>query len=124
VESEDGGAFNLTYTFDPEEIKPEFQKVTASNPMLHHILSDVGLTKYGMSFHQYEGQEFLVQVLHTAIDEVKNYLHANVSIDPTVEMEDFFTATAEIDGDKIYYSITPSPVIKQHVKDDANTEAA
>lgn len=125
VESEDGkGSFNLTYTFDPSEIKPEFEKVTASNPVLHHILADVGLTRYGISFKSYEGQEFIVPTMVVVADAIKAYLHANVSIDPAVELEDFFTATAEIDGDKVYYSLTPSAIIKQHVKEDAAIETA
>jgi hypothetical protein len=124
-ESEDGkGSFSLTYTFDKDEIKPEFATVTASNPVLHHIIADVGLTKYGVSFRSYEGKEFIIPTMCTVADCIKAYLHANVSIDPAVEMEDFFTATAEIDGDKVYYSLTPSAIIKQHVKEDASIETA
>ena len=124
-EAEEGKAsFNLTYTFDAEDIKPEFDKVTFNNPVVHHILSDVGLTKYGISFKAYEGQEFIVPTMCVVFDCIKAYLHANVAIDPAVEMDNFFIANAELDGDKIYYSITPSAIIKQHVKEDAAIETA
>jgi len=124
-QTEDGkGSFSLTYTFDKDDIKPEFEKVTASNPVLHHILADVGLTKYGISFKSFEGQEFIVPTMCVVADCIKAYLHANVSIDPTVELEDFFEATAQLDGDAVYYSLTPSAIVKQHIKADADIETA
>jgi len=125
VESEDGkGGFNLSYTFNVEDIKPEFDKVNVNNPVLHHILADIALSKYGISFKPFEGKEFILPVSCIVADCIKNYLHANVSIDPKVEMEDFFEANAEIDGDQVYYSLTPLSIVKQHVKGDAELETA
>ena len=56
-------------------------------------------------------------------DSIKEYMRANVNVDPKVELPDFFTAEAQLDGDKIYVAITPSEVLKQHVKDDAAIES-
>lgn len=124
IESEEGkGGFNITYTFDVDDIKPEFEIVSAKEPVLHYVLADVALTKFGMVFHACEGKEFIVPIMCTTADCLKSYLHANVAIDPTIEFDDFFTATAEVDGDRVYYKLTPHPAIKQHVKDDVKTEA-
>ena len=121
-EDKEKGSYSLNFTFDESDITKEMKVVTFKDPTLHHIISDVGVTKFNICFHSYEGQEFIVPVMAACADAIKEHLRANISIDPKLEMEDFFTATAEMDGDKVYCSITPSAVLKQHVKDDASIE--
>lgn len=120
-EDETKGSYSLNYTFDEKDITKDMKQVTYKDPVLHHIISDTGL-KFRLGFNSYEGQEFIVPVIGVCAQAIKDYMRANVNVDPKLELEDFFTATAEMEGDKVYVGITPSAVLKQHVKDDASTE--
>ena len=57
-----------------------------------------------------------------AADCIKEYLRANIDVDPELELKDFFTATVQADGKENYYAITPSATLKQYIKDDAALE--
>ena len=121
--AEDGNdSYTLKFTFDPEDIKDDFVKVTLKDPMFRSILADIGLTKYGLSFKSIDGTEFVTPTMCTIADCIKSYLNANVAVDPVVEMEKYFKASAELDGDKVYYRLTPYEILKQHIKNDAQKE--
>lgn len=124
VKGEEDGkdSFTLTYTFNPDDIKKDYVKATLADPTFHHIVGDIGLTKHGLAFRTLNGKEFMVPVMCIVADAIKNYLHANASIDPTVELDKYFKASAEIDGNKVYYKLTPGEILKQHIKADAEQE--
>ena len=115
-------SYTLTYTFNENDIKEDFVKANLSDPVFHCIIADIGLTKYGMSFRSIEGKEFIAPTMCVVADCIKNYLHANVALDPVVELDKYFTAKAELDGDKVYYTLTPWEILKQHIKADAENE--
>jgi len=115
-------SYVLTYTFNADNIKETYVKANLGDPVFHHIIADVGLTQHGLSFRKLDDKEFLTPTMCVIADCIKNYLHANASIDPVVELDNYFKASAEIDGDKIYYKITPGEILKQHIKADAENE--
>ena len=123
-EDETKGSWNLAFTFNEEDVTSDMKKYGYNDPVLHSILADTGLTRYDLSFNSYEGQEFILPVMCAVADSIKEYMRASVNTDPKMELDGFFTAEAQLDGDKIYVAITPSEILKQHVKDDAAIEAA
>ena len=122
---EGNNSYVLTYSFDEKIFEnKDWAVVTIADPVFHHILADVGLTRYALAFRAVEGKEFISPVMSTCADCLKAYMHDNIQIDPAIELENYFRATAELDGNKIFYKFTPEEVIKQHVKDDAANENA
>lgn len=127
-EDETKGSYNLSYTFDVDDVKdikksnPDTKEYNFNDPTLRHIISDISLKKFAIAFNTYEGQEYINPVMCACADAIKEYMRANVNIDPKLELDDYFSANAEVDGEKVYISVTPSAVMKQHVKDDASTE--
>jgi hypothetical protein len=52
-------------------------------------------------------------------------MRANVAIDPELEMTNYFTASAKLEGDgSVYIGVEPSALMKQHIKDDAAIDQA
>ena len=122
-EDETKGSWNLAFTFNEEDVTNDMQKFGYNDPVLHSIVADTGLSRYDLCFNSYDGQEFIIPTMCVVADAIKDYMRANVNVDPKMELTDFFTAEAQLDGDKIYVAITPSEVLKQHVKDDAAIES-
>lgn len=126
-EDETKGSFNLAFTFDENDIPADAQTVDVIDPVLNHILTQEALKAYNMNFYTNASQnnkpvDQIGIALGVAADCIKEYLRENASVDPNLELDDFFTATVQTDGNKNYYAITPSAALKQYVKDDAAIE--
>jgi hypothetical protein len=122
-ETEDGkGSFSLTYTFEPDDIKKEWDSVESKDAMVRNIFADIGYSNYGIAFKSTEGISYINPIMCAIADCIKEYLRANVQLDPGIELENYFTASAELEGDKVYCKIIPGEILKQHVKDDAELE--
>lgn len=123
------GSYNLGMTFYDDDIKAlnetgiPVKSASFSDPILHHIITSIALDTYGIAFSNYTGKEFVIPILCAAADCLKKYSIINVESDSKIELADFFTTEAEKDGNGVYVKITPGPVLKQHVKDDATIEA-
>ena len=125
IESEDGeDSFALTYTFNEDDMKdiPKENIANLGDKAMHYMIADLGLTTYGCCLESANGRDQLDVILCTCAQAIKDYMVANVDIDPELEYPDFFKATAEHDGDKVCIKITPMEVIKQHIKDDRISE--
>ena len=126
-ESEDGeDSFSLTFTFNEEDMKdiPKENIAGLSDQVFHYMLADFGLNNYGICLETVNGKDFLCDILCACAEAIKSYMINNVDIDPVLVYDDFFKATAEHDGEKVYITITPMEVLKQHVKDDKVNEKA
>nr|DAE82564.1 MAG TPA: hypothetical protein [Caudoviricetes sp.] len=121
-EDENRGSYNLSFTFDPKDIPEGAEIVDFSDPVFRHIVSDEGYNRYRILFTTYDGQDYMTPAFAVAADCIKEYLRANVDVDPELELKDFFIATVQADGKENYYAITPSATLKQYVKDDAALE--
>lgn len=125
-EDETKGSFNLSFTFNPEDIPKDAEVVDISDPTANHIFYQEAFQVYKMNFFSSSNASSnnMEIALIEAAEAIKEYLRANANTDPNLEFDDYFTATVETDGDKNYYAITPAAVIKQYVKDDAAIEEA
>ncbi len=121
-EDENRGSYNLAFTFDAKDIPEGAEVVDIQDPVFRHILADEGYRRTHVRFVAMDGQDYMSPAMAACADCIKEYMRANANIDPELELKDYFTATVEIDGDKNYYSITPSAQLKQYVKDDAANE--
>ena len=124
-EDESKGSYNLTYTFDESDITDSGAKVYDVTDMLYrHMMYSVASRDHGMEFKSDTNTDYMARIMCITADCIKNYMTQNIKIDPQIELDDYFTITAELDGEKVYCAVTPSAVLKQHVKDDASIEAA
>lgn len=124
-EDESKGSYNLAYTFDENDIAESGAKVYEVTDMLfRHMAYTVGARDHGIEFKSDTNTDFMARVFCITADCIKNYMVQNIKIDPQIELEDYFTIRAELDGEKVYCNITPSALLKQHVKDDASIESA
>lgn len=125
----DEGSWALNYTFSESDLDKENWTIVnyPDDQVAFGMVSDIAFSRYGMVFKFLpkdadgkicEGSP--QELLCTCIDTVYDYMRANVAQDPTLEYTDYFTATAKVDGDgSVYVGITPSALLKQHVKDDS-----
>ena len=128
----DEGSWALTMTFDEKDIDYENSAVAKypEDQVLAGIIYDIGYSRYG-AFFKFQDKDNNNEVcegspqelLCTCIDGVADYMRANVSVDPVLEMENYFTATAKLEGDgSIYIGMEPSALMKQHIKDDSSID--
>ena len=82
----------------------------------------MSLTNYGLSLEVFNGRDYLADVMCVAARAVRDYMIANVDIDPELDIPDIVKCTAEHDGNDIIIGISPYEVLKQHVKDDRVSE--
>jgi len=54
------------------------------------------------------------------IDAIADYMRGNVAVDPELEFTNYLSFKAELSGNDVYIGITPSPLLKQFVKDDSS----
>lgn len=130
------GSYNLSYTFNEDDITDDMDVVKDNFPQYRHIFCNVSFNKFGINFDSIkaDGEENAadyISYMHSILfDEIKQYLKANVEFDNELkfvfidddEEVEMFIASSALDGDKVYYSFTPSEVLKQFVKDDASIE--
>ena len=123
--SEDGeDSFSLTYTFNEDDMKdiPRENIAQLSDTVFHYTVADMSMTNYGLSLEVFNGRDYLADVMCVAARAVRDYMIANVDIDPELDIPDIVKCTAEHDGNDIIIGISPYEVLKQHVKDDKVSE--
>ena len=123
--SEDGeDSFSLTYTFNEDDMKdiPRENIAQLSDTVFHYTVADMSMTNYGLSLEVFNGRDYLADVMCVAARAVRDYMIANVDIDPELDIPDIVKCTAEHDGNDVIIGISPYEVLKQHVKDDRVSE--
>lgn len=124
--SEDGeNSFTLTYTVNEDDMNfiPRENIFGLNDVTFKYRLLDLGFEKYGYSLNVVNERSFTNEVYATAISACVEYLKANVDIDPELELKDFFIARIDRgENDTYNISITPSALVKQHIKDDTVNE--
>ena len=121
-EDENRGSYSLSFTFNEDDMKNVPSCVEINNQLFRHVLAGIASRNYHLYFEADPNEDWVSVALITCLDGIKQYLEMNISNDPSIELDEFFSATAELDGDKIYVAITPSAILKQHIKDDASLE--
>ena len=132
-EGADEGSWTLSMTFDEKDIDYDNWTVAKypHDPVLSGIIYDVGFTRYGANFvfspkdnvgTICEGSP--QELFCTIVDVIVDYMRANVSIDPQLELTNYFTITATLETDgSVYLGVEPSALMKQHVKDDSDIDS-
>lgn len=122
-EDETKGNFVLTYTFDEDDMKESCDVVSGASDMLFkHVVYNVASRDYGIEFLSHNQVDYVMRIMVIVVDCIKTYMRQNIKIDPQIELDEYFSAAAELEGDKVYVSITPSAILKQHIKNDASIE--
>ena len=129
-ESEDG-SWSLNYTFKESDIDaanttvykiPESQEACA-------VLVDVAFKGYSMRYTFVENPDKSVmndgsptELITCIFDIIRDYMKANVTIDPQLDITNYCVMTARADGTDVSIGIEPDAKLKQHVKDDKQNE--
>jgi hypothetical protein len=130
----DEGSWALSMTFDEKDIDHDNWTIVKypDDQVLAGIIYDVGYTRYG-AYYKYSPKETNNTVCDGSpqelfcicVDGIVEYMRANVAIDPELEMTNYFTASAKLEGDgSVYIGVEPSALMKQHIKDDAAIDQA
>jgi hypothetical protein len=126
AESEEG-SWSLNYTFKESDID-------ATNTTVYKIpeskeadkcLVDAAFKSYGMRYTFMDNDDKTVQndgspneLITTVFDIIRDYMKANVTIDPQLDITNYCVMTARADGTDVAIGIEPDAKLKQHVKDD------
>lgn len=131
-EGSDEGSWTLNYTFDENDIDTKNWTVFTfpSDQEAKHLLEDIAFTQYGIIFKYMEKDSMgkickgsSAELVNVVLDGIFDYMRANVTLDPVLVMDNFFTMTAEAVNDgSVYVGIEPSALLKQYVKDDVQTD--
>lgn len=128
-EGTDEGSWTLNYTFDKNDIEDSWKVYDFAEDMeVANNFYTVAYTKYGMGFATQPKDdnnakpEGSAQDLVTIIfNMIKEYMRANITIDPQLDITDIATLTAAVaDDNSVVIGIEPSALMKQYVKDDAD----
>ena len=126
-ENEDGGSWQLNYTFNENDIDPKTMEIhNFSEAECRMMFEDIGYRKIGIMWSYMSedssnkpseacSQSTMVMIF----DCIKEYMRANVNYDNKLNIVDYMVFTAELDGD-IYISCEPSAILKQYIKEDQN----
>lgn len=130
-EGADEGSWTLNFTYDENDIDTKNWKIyyIPDDQEALAIAYDVAFSKYGIRFiitpkdnndrYCAGSAQFIFLACLRAIHD---YMRANVTKDPILQITDFATLTSEINGDSVYIGIEPSALLKQHVKDDSDID--
>lgn len=131
-EGADEGSWALSMTFDEKDIDYDNWTVVKypEDQVLAGAVYDVGYSRYG-AYYKFQPKDNNNEVCEgspqelfcACVDGIVEYMRGNVSIDPILQMENYFTATAKLEGDgSVYIGMEPSALMKQHIKGDAEID--
>lgn len=117
---ENEGNWYLEFTFDPEDMKEDFDAIADNHDSSFFTMFAMTMRKIING-----GVRDVVianNLIMTAFDILKNFLDVNASEaeDITVEEPGVFAATVEVENGEKIFSIVPGEATKQIVKDDKN----
>ena len=127
AENDEDGSWSLNYSFNENDFDlnnttvykvPESQEADA-------MLAEVAFKGYSMRYvfatnddktTQNDGSP--TELITTVFDIIRDYMKANVTIDPQLDITNYCVMTARADGNDVSIGIEVDPKLKQHVKDD------
>lgn len=121
--AEEGYGYSINYFFNDKDIPEDAEIIDINDPVPYGIISSVLREKYRCYIKRINDQKILERMAEIAITSLKEYMRSNYDVDKTLEITNYFTVTAELDdGNRLFLSFTPGPVLKQHVKDDESAQ--
>ena len=124
----DDGSWMISFTFDETEIDEKNWEVhTFSDPDVETMFEDTIYSNSGVAF-KFRSRDDKNQICEAAaqavlcmlIDCVRDYMVANVVIDPDLEFTDLMLFRSEASGEAVYISCTPGMLVKQLIKNDSS----
>lgn len=115
------GNWSLVWTFNPNEIPDNAEKIEIQNDLTHSYFREIAGTKYGMRFFD---RTAIITLMTYIVEQLYKWLDENAKEGETVEIEldSIFTAKVEIvDGEKVF-AIDPAGEVKTVIKDDSSIE--
>jgi len=115
------GSWAMSWSFDPEDISADANKLYLSNVDTHPYFNGAGANKYGMTFNS-SGD--LIAIVACTLEEIKKYLDENAKEGEVVgvEMAEVFQARVTVENGVKVFSIEPAGEIKMDIKDDSSIE--
>ena len=121
-DSEDGGSWNLSMTFYPEDMEGiDLSLDTFSD----NFMSIVQAEMFSEAHAHCDSNADMICIISEFISAIKNFLDVNSNEkdpDVTLTMEGVFKASVGIEAGTKVYSIVPGATIKQIIKNDDATE--
>lgn len=121
----DEGSWSLNYTFDDSVIDPDSEIYNLmTTPEAFMTFSDVTYVKHGISWRftaQDNGEASEgtpAHIIPIIFDVLKRYMQANVTTNPELSIGTRAYLKAELSGNNVYITVTPSAELKSYVKDD------
>lgn len=120
----DSESYALKYTFNPKDIPEDAIIKEFNDPEVVVDIGVIGAYKHAISFRPVEnGVDYMTHMCLTAIRSLKKWYNENVNIDPVLELKDYFRMDGVVVDGVVKITVTPSELLKQHVKDDESIEA-
>ena len=121
--NDDSDSYTLKYTFNEKDI-PENAKIAEFNdPVVVPDLASTAFYKFRIQFRPVEnGIDYMTHITLTTIRSLKKWYNENVNIDPVLELKDYFKMEGSVENGKVSINVTPSELLKQHIKDDESVE--
>nr|DAM71717.1 MAG TPA: hypothetical protein [Caudoviricetes sp.] len=121
--NDDIESYALKYTFNEKDIPENAKIVDFNDPVAVADLAATAHYKFTILFRPVEnGIDYMTHVSLTAIRSLKKWYNENVNIDPVLELKDYFKMSGSVEDGKVKIVVTPSELLKQHVKDDKSLE--
>jgi hypothetical protein len=124
---DDEGSWSLNYSFKESDFditNATVYKIPESQEA-NHTLVDVAFKGYSMRYSFAENNDPSVkndgsptELITCIFDIIRDYMKANVTIDPQLDITNYAVLTARADGNDVAIGIEPDAKLKQHVKDD------
>lgn len=121
----DEGSWSLNYTFDESDIESEWEKYNLmTTPEAFMTFIDTTYVKHAISWRftdQQNGEASEgtpAHIIPILFDVLKRYMQANVTTNPELSIRTRAYLKAEISGNTVYITVTPSAELKSYIKDD------
>lgn len=132
----DEGSWSLGFTYDPNDIDPSTMDIYKSKDSqeVKDAIKDAGYDE-GVSFkypnikdpNKKEEETRTAtpdMLMNICADCIKNYMRANVTVDPVLIITDIakLTAVADANTNDVIIGIEPDAVLRQIIKDDSSID--
>ena len=121
-EENETGNWSLVWSFDPEDIPENAEKLELQNDLTHSYFRTVAGEKYFMKFFD---RTSIIELLSFSVEQLYKWLDENAKEgeEVSIELDGVFTAKVNIEDGKKIFAIIPSGEVKTIIKDDASISA-
>lgn len=117
-DTDNPGNWSLTWSFDPEDIPENAEKLDLQNDLTHSYFRTVAGEKYFMKFFD---RTCIITLLSFAVEQLYKWLDENAKEgeEVVVDLDGVFTAKVNVEDGKKIFAIIPSGEVKSIIKNDA-----